>query len=120
MKLVIRFAALFLIASFFTSFTATASDIIGTWVYEVADAPPEHAKGEITISMEGEQYKAEIKTPGGMITLNDLKVDGNKINFSVMVEGSDVEVELVFDGDKMAGKAESYDGVFMMKGERKK
>lgn len=108
-----------MIALTLTTTDTRAADIIGTWVYTVSDAPPEHSKGEITISMEGDAYKAQIKTPGGMISLDDLKVDGNKVHFSVMVEGSDVKVELTFDGDKMSGKAESYDGVFVMKGERK-
>jgi len=96
-----------------------AADIIGTWVYEVSDTPPEYAQGEITISMDGEEYVAEIKTAGGMIKLDRVEVDGHILSFNVMIDGSDVSVKMTFEGDTMTGKAESYDGVFLMKGERK-
>jgi hypothetical protein len=96
-----------------------AADIIGTWVYEVSDVPEEYTTGEITIMKEGDGYKADIKAAGGIMTLNPLSVDGNTISFKVMVEGSDVQVKMTFEGDIMTGKAESYDGVFLMKGKRK-
>jgi hypothetical protein len=107
------------IVAFVAPQSTVAADIIGTWAYEVSDTPPEYAQGEITFMKNGDVYSAEINVSGSITKIDDVKVEGNTASFKVFVEGSDVKIKMTFEGDVMTGKAESYDGVFMMKGKRK-
>ncbi|MBK8503798.1 MAG: hypothetical protein IPL46_17250 [Saprospiraceae bacterium] len=109
---------LFIIA-FIAPNTTLAADIVGTWAYEVSDTPPEYAEGEITFMKNGDVYSAEITVSGSVTKIDAVKVEGNTASFKVFVEGSDLKIKMTFEGDVMTGKAESYDGVFMMKGKRK-
>ncbi len=95
--------------------------LIGEWKTEVADAPWEYRNGSIIFSETEGKLTAKISFPGqGMIPVNELKTKENKINFNVTIEGYKIIVDLVRDGDKMTGKAETPEGILQIKSTRVK
>ena len=114
----IFFSLVFIAMSAFTEATEAAG-VEGEWVLEVANAPYGYEKGEVTISKEGEEYKAAIKINYGMISGKKVKVDGNNVTFDIDVEGMTVGISMDIDGDTFTGEAKSMEGNFKLMGKRK-
>lgn len=96
-----------------------ATDILGTWAYTVSDTPPEYAEGEITFKKDGDKYIATINVNDYITSIEEVTVQENRVSFKIDVEGSEVTINLEFDGDTMKGSALSNEGIFRMEGKRK-
>ncbi|PXX29080.1 hypothetical protein [Arenibacter sp. ARW7G5Y1] len=93
---------------------------IGTWDYTVADVPYEYSAGVMVITKDKEGYKVVVKVNYNTLTASEVKVNGNKVNFAVFIEGSKVQVSLQVEDDVIKGNANSMEGSFTLKGKRNK
>ncbi len=136
-----NFRILFYVTSFFilssTSLMATNPEIVnqmeeneavlftdnspvGIWDYTVDNAPYEYSTGVLYVTKEKNGYAVKVKLNYSTEIANNVKVDKNKLNFSVMVEGLMVKVALEVDDKGIKGKADSPEGVFSLTGKRSK
>lgn len=91
---------------------------IGTWEYTVADVPYEYSAGVMVISKDKEGYKVVVKVNYNTLTASEVKVNENKVDFSVYIEGGKVQVSLQVKDDVINGNANSAEGTFTLKGKR--
>ena len=91
----------------------------GSWDYSVQDVPVEYSSGVLHISKKRKVYTVKLELPGGDLPADNVKVDKNKLTFSVDIEGSMVDVALIMDGDSFKGESNTPDGTFMLEGNRR-
>ena len=91
----------------------------GSWDYSVQDVPVEYSSGVLHISKKKKVYTVKLELPGGDLPADNVKVDKNKLTFSVDIEGSMVDVALIMDGDSFKGESNTPDGTFMLVGIRR-
>lgn len=91
----------------------------GSWDYSVQDVPLEYSSGVLHISKKKRVYTVKLELPGGDLPADNVKVDKNKLTFSVDIEGSVVDVALIMDGDSFKGESNTPDGTFMLVGIRR-
>lgn len=82
-------------------------DLIGGWEYTVAGAPEGYDKGFLMIVKQGDIYKAQVQLSTGAVNGENVVVKGNKITFTVNVEGETVSVALEAKGSKISGTSTS-------------
>ncbi|TMM57968.1 hypothetical protein FEE95_00640 [Maribacter algarum] len=82
-------------------------DLIGGWEYTVAGAPEGYDKGLLMIIKQGDVYKAQVQLSGGAVNGENVVVKGNKITFTVNIEGETVSVALEAKGSKLSGTSTS-------------
>jgi len=82
-------------------------DLIGGWEYTVAGAPEGYDKGFLMIVKQGDIYKAQVQLSGGAVNGENVLVKGNKITFTVNIEGETVSVALEAKGSKLSGTSTS-------------
>lgn len=82
-------------------------DLIGGWEYTVAGAPEGYEKGFLMIVKQGDAYKAQVQLAGGAVNGENVVVKGNKITFTLNVEGETVSVALEAKGSKISGTSVS-------------
>ena len=95
------------------------NEILGTWKYKISEVPVEYQIGVMNFE------KKEDKTVGFIgdgterkIEMKELAIKENKVSFKLLFESSVIVVNLVLDGDKMAGKLKTDDGEFDMNAQR--
>ena len=91
----------------------------GSWDYAVQDVPAEYSSGVLHVSKNGKIYEVNLELPGGKLPTEKVKVEKNKLTFSVDIEGSIVDVALIMDGDSFKGESVSADGIFLLEGKRR-
>ncbi len=91
----------------------------GSWDYLVKDVPLEYSSGILHVSKKKRVYSVQLEMPGGKLPADNVKVDKNKLTFSVAIEGSMVDVSLLMDGDSFSGESYTPDGTFMLVGNRR-
>jgi len=84
----------------------------------VQGAPAGYEKGLLMIVKEGDNYKVQVQIGSGTIQGDNVKVNGNTIDFEVMVEGGMVSVNLTAKGDTISGKSTSPEGSYTITGEK--
>lgn len=84
--------------------------LLGEWVYEVSDAPYGYEKGSLIFTEKDGKTVCTIKLEAGEMPAENLRIEGNKISFSALVEGNTVNIELTHEKDKLIGKADSPEG----------
>lgn len=92
---------------------------MGVWDYSVQDVPSEYSTGVLHITKKKKEYKVELELPHGNLPASRVKVNKNKLTFSVDIEGSPVDVALVMDRDSFTGESYTPDGTFMLEGKRR-
>ncbi|MBT8183025.1 MAG: hypothetical protein KJO53_15710 [Eudoraea sp.] len=91
----------------------------GSWDYLVKDVPMEYSSGILHVSRKKRVYSVELEMPGGKLPADNVKVNKNKLTFSVDIEGSSVDVSLIMDGDSFNGETYTPDGTFTLVGNRR-
>ncbi len=91
----------------------------GSWDYSVQDVPVEYSSGVLHISKKKKVYTVELELYEGNLPADNVRVDKNKLTFSVNIEGSVVDVALIMDGDSFKGESNTPDGTFMLEGNRR-
>lgn len=81
-----------------------ANSPVGTWNYVVKNTPYGEVKGQMMISQEDDGYTGEIRSNMGTIKLNGLSIEGNQLNSTAMMEGTQLDVKGTFEGDSFNGE----------------
>jgi hypothetical protein len=117
----IKLLLLVMLSASFTSVNAQQKvDPVGTWSYVANDAPYEYSKGDIVISKEGEEYKAEIKLGEYYkIKASNVEYKDNVLSFRAYIEGETVTVNSTMEKDKFKGTASYSEGTIKVSGTKK-
>ena len=83
----------------------TASKYVGNWDYVVRNLPDGDVNGIMTISQEGDAFKGNIKSDDGSvsITMEDLKIEDNKLTSYFYFQGMKIDMSGEFDGADFSG-----------------
>lgn len=84
--------------------------VIGEWIYEVSDAPFGYEKGSLIFSEKDGQTICKIKIEAGELTVNNLKIEKNRITFTTTVDGNSINVELTRKKNKLTGTVDTPEG----------
>lgn len=105
----------------FTANAQTKKSAIGSWKFEVPQAPYGYDKGIILIIQQGDSLTGELKMDSGeSFKLNKITSKNDSINVSAYIQGELVNVNAKIDGDKMSGQAYWSQGAMNLKAERQK
>jgi hypothetical protein len=91
----------------------------GVWDYTVQDVPPEYSKGVLHVTKKKKAHMVQIELPNGTLDAENVVVKKKALNFSLNIEGQQVDVSLSMDGDSFTGESSSPDGVFLLQGTRR-
>ncbi len=89
---------------------STEKKLEGTWKYQALDAPYEYSEGQLVFTKKDGKLGGIAKVNYGSMELEDLKITGEKVSFTVYVEGEYVEINLTLKGDKLTGQASYSEG----------
>lgn len=88
--------------------------LLGEWLYEVSDVPPEYETGSLIFSENEGQTVCVIKMEVGEIPVSNLVIEKKKITFSAYADGNEVKFEFIREKDKLSGKIDSHEGIKIM------
>ena len=118
-RLLLLLALTVAVAITFTANAQTKKSAIGSWKFEVPQAPYGYDKGIILIVQQGDSLAGEIKMDSGeSFKLNKITSKNDSINVSTYVQGEPVNVNAKIDGDRMSGQAYWSQGSMDLKAER--
>ncbi|WP_405398902.1 hypothetical protein [Maribacter sp. Asnod2-G09] len=87
------------------------SPVLGVWEFLMPDADAPYRKGRIFISKPNNVYQVVISLKTGSLNGQDIRVDDNRINFNINIEGIErTSFVLEVEGDKMIGEFYSESG----------
>ncbi|WP_300025685.1 hypothetical protein [uncultured Maribacter sp.] len=84
------------------------SPVVGVWNFLMPNADAPYKKGRIFISEKNGIYDVVISLKTGSLNGQDIKVEENRINFNINMEGVErTSFVLEVEGDKMIGECYS-------------
>ena len=88
-----------------TATKTTASKYVGNWDYVVRNLPDGDVNGIMTISQEGDGFTGNIKSDDGSIsiTMQDLKIENNKLTSYFYFQGMKIDMAGEFEGTDFSG-----------------
>jgi len=95
--------SIFLVAGFLISFMI--SDYTGNWSYSITGPDGITYKGDLVLTTESGDYKAELRSEGLVIPCKDLELAGEEISFYIMMQGFKVDFNGTFDGNTLSAVA---------------
>lgn len=84
--------------------------ILGEWLYEVSEAPYGYEKGSLIFTETDGKITGVVKLEAGELPINDLKIEKDSVIFTSMVDGSNINIALKLEKDKLIGKVDSPEG----------
>ncbi|WPP48583.1 hypothetical protein [Catalinimonas niigatensis] len=81
-----------------------ANSPVGTWDYMVKNTPYGDVQGQMMISQDDDGYTGEIRSNRGTISLKDISIEGNQLNSTAMLDGTQLDVKGTFEGDTFTGE----------------
>lgn len=119
-RLLLLFVLPVALAITFTANAQTKKSAIGSWKFEVPQAPYGYDKGILLIVQQGDSLAGEINMDSGeSFKLNKISSKKDSIIISTYVQGELVNVNAKIDGDRMFGQAYWSQGSMDLKAERK-
>ena len=88
-----------------TATKTTASKYVGNWNYIVRNLPDGDIKGIMTISQDGDEYRGNIRSADGSIsiTVEDLRIENNQLTGHIDYQGMKIDMAGTFDGGEYTG-----------------
>ena len=85
--------------------TKTTAKYVGNWDYVVKNLPDGDINGIMTISHDGENFNGDIKSDDGniTITIEDLKIEEDKLSSYFYFQGMKIDMSGEFDGNAYTG-----------------
>ncbi len=83
------------------------TDLVGVWEYNVANAPAGYENGLIMIVDQDGEYKVQVQIAASPFNGENVVLKGNKVTFTINVEGETVSVMLEAKGNKLTGTSTS-------------
>lgn len=116
---------LLLVFSLFTVSSVSAEtkkkEPLGTWHYNVADAPYGYETGDIVLKKDdGKITGSLVFSEGYSVSLYDIKVDGKNLSFKAYVEGTEVAFDGTWSKKKIEGSITYSEGTLTLVAEPKK
>jgi|GEM_PF-1525102 len=94
-------------------------EILGTWKYKIAEVPVEYQIGVMSFEQKEDKTVGFIGDGADRkIEMKELAIKDNKVSFKLLFDSGIIVVNLVLDGDKMAGKLKTDDGEFDMNAQK--
>ncbi len=93
---------------------------IGTWLYEVPNAPDGYQDGSLIFEEKNDQLLGYVMIQGYKSNLENIRVNENQIKCSMYVEGTKVSFVLNFEKDTFSGKVTYTEGTIDISGKRKR
>jgi hypothetical protein len=109
----ITFCGMFILTFLLMSASAKAENpLLGSWVFDVSQAPYEYSKGKVIFEQEEEkEMTGKIVFDSGVeVKLNKITTEDEKIIFEVYLEGMHVKTIVALKDDNITGHVETYEG----------
>lgn len=108
-----------LLSSFTTNYNSNPKKILGTWSYEVPDAPYEYQKGNLIFEKVDGELKGHTDIDGYKTNVQDIVVDGQNVTFTMWVQDTEVEFDLDFEKKSFKGTVSYTEGSLDISGTKK-
>ncbi|PVD49866.1 hypothetical protein DC498_22750 [Terrimonas sp.] len=93
----------------------------GIYEYKSPEAPSEYQKGTIELKKAANKWTAKVTVNYQTFTAQEIKVEHNKVQFRINVDGNSVLIKLQHKDNALTGTASSdAEGVMNIIAERKK
>jgi hypothetical protein len=95
---------------------------VGSWDYTITGTPSGDFAGTFTVTLDGDQYAAVLKSQAGEIKIDNPVYDKatKKLSGTFDFDGTPISLETTTDGDAMNGTVSAGAGSWPFKGTRKK
>ena len=93
-------------------------NFVGEWHYEAPNAPYGYEKGVFKFTKVKKELLGTVSIGQYETDLQAISVEDNVMKFYIMMEGTQVDVELTFDKKKFNGFARTYQGDQPLLGEK--
>lgn len=92
--------------------SSSNSPLLGSWEFNVNEAPWEYSRGVIIIeSGEDEELTGKIEfSTGRIVEIAAISVEDDKVVFEVIVDGYDVKTDLTITEDNLRGIVQTIEG----------
>jgi hypothetical protein len=80
-----------------------STEILNSWDYMVKETPMGNVEGVLTVFKEKNEIKATLKGENGVLQVENLKYDPNKMTGQIYFDGTPIQLDLKFNGDLMDG-----------------
>ncbi len=104
---------MFFLALLFIATTAKAENpLIGSWAFNVNQAPWEYSRGKVVFDLgkEDELSGKIIFASGIEVAINKITQEKDKVVFDIFVEGTPVKTIVTLKDDNITGFVETYEG----------
>lgn len=124
MKKLFTSTALLIFLVTLSSFTVVSESIsekklLGTWEYSVPDAPYEYQTGDLVFEKSEGKLIGYTLVSGYKTPVNDITIDGSKVNFNMDMQGTPIMFDLVFTKNAFMGTVTYSEGSLSMTGKKK-
>lgn len=120
-KLMFLTFVLALVAIQFKSVSAASNkEVVGSWKYEVTEAPYGYEKGTLIFAEKEGKLVGEVKFADGYkIEMKEVKLEeGGVVKCGLYVDYEYIAVKLKIEGTKMTGSVNTPDGELKLKAEK--
>lgn len=106
------FGMFFLILLFAATSAKAENPLIGSWAFNVSQAPWEYSKGKVIFDLDKEDaLKGKIIFDSGIeVVVDKVTQEKDKVVFEVNVEGMPVKTIVTLKEDNITGFVETYEG----------
>ena len=107
---IVKFLAMFFCLFFSVTISAQkkavdVNKIVGNWTYSAPDAPYGYQDGTIELKQEKGKLVAKVHIQGSVMTISDIKTDGNQYKASFYLDGAEISLTLTQNDSKLEGEA---------------
>ena len=103
-------ATILIVGSIDVNAKGVDKNILGTWTFEIKEAPYEYQRGKTTFYQADTLTKVKIVFDYETLQGSKLKIEGDKVSFDVEVQGEVVKVALKLENEVLSGKAATSQG----------
>jgi hypothetical protein len=95
---------------------------VGGWDYTITGTPNGDYSGVLTVTMDGDNYSATLKSEAGEIKFDQTKYDQvtKKLTGNFDFQGTPIDFESITEGDTMKGSVSAGGGSWPFNATRKK
>lgn len=84
---------------------------LGAWKYTISEVKSPYKEGVLFLAEDNGNYKVTVKFSNGVLSGQDVLVQGNQVNFNMNISGLErVSFVLMVDGDCIGGVSYSAKG----------
>jgi outer membrane lipoprotein-sorting protein len=106
------FLASITLAGSAAGYSMQANPLIGSWVFNVVQAPPDYSRGKVIFEANKENAITGkiLFNNGNEIKINSITQQEEKVTFEIIVDGSPVKTIVSLLNNEIKGHVQTYDG----------